>query len=139
MITRNLDSGSTALYEFLKLHPAVVSNLESRETFEEVQFFGGKNYEKGLDWYLNQFPHGSENASVLFEKSATYFDNEDAARQIEALLPDAKLIVILNDPAKRAYSWYQVRQFSLISQIFVCKKVRVDIFSHGLGMFLNFL
>ena len=44
-----------------------------------------------------------------FEKSATYFDSESAPRQVRALLPDVKLIVLVISPAKRAYSWYQVR------------------------------
>ena len=29
------------------MHPAIVSNYPSPETFEEIQFFNGKNYYKG--------------------------------------------------------------------------------------------
>lgn len=42
--------GTTALYTFLSMHPSVASNFESPNTFEEVQFFNGKNYFRGLDW-----------------------------------------------------------------------------------------
>jgi len=35
---------------FLSMHPSIVSNYDSVNTFEEVQFFAGKNYNKGLDW-----------------------------------------------------------------------------------------
>jgi hypothetical protein len=42
--------GTTALYTFLQLHPAIVSNYNSPDTFEEVQFFNGNNYHKGIDW-----------------------------------------------------------------------------------------
>lgn len=44
--------GTTALYTFLSMHPAIVSNYPSPETFEEIQFFNGKNYYKGLDWLV---------------------------------------------------------------------------------------
>jgi len=43
-------TGTTALYTFLSIHPAISSNLPSPDTFEEIQFFNGKNYYKGLDW-----------------------------------------------------------------------------------------
>ncbi|XP_038060079.1 bifunctional heparan sulfate N-deacetylase/N-sulfotransferase 4-like isoform X2 [Patiria miniata] len=102
-------TGTTALYTFLSLHPNIMSNLPSQETFEEVQFFSNsKNYYKGLEWYLNFFPQvDNTSTDLLFEKSATYFDNVYAPRRMHWLLPKAKLIAILIDPAKRAHSWYQ--------------------------------
>lgn len=42
--------GTTALYLFLLMHPSIISNLPSPKTFEEVQFFNGNNYHKGIDW-----------------------------------------------------------------------------------------
>jgi len=38
------------------MHPAIVSNYPSPETFEEIQFFNGKNYYKGNFILLS---HGS--------------------------------------------------------------------------------
>ena len=32
------------------MHPMVKSNFNSKETFEEIQFFNGNNYFKGIDW-----------------------------------------------------------------------------------------
>ena len=59
--------------------------------------------------YMNFFPQVEDSTTaLLFEKSATYFDNANAPLRAYSLLPKAKLIVILIDPAKRAYSWYQV-------------------------------
>lgn len=55
------------------------------------------------------FPLPSNTSSdFYFEKSANYFDSEVAARRAAALLPKAKIITILINPADRAYSWYQV-------------------------------
>ncbi|KAI1291925.1 Bifunctional heparan sulfate N-deacetylase/N-sulfotransferase [Halotydeus destructor] len=102
-------TGTTALYSFMLMHPEMQSNHASPETFEEVQFFSGKNYYKGLDWYMSFFPVPS-NASlskITFEKSATYFDGELVPLRAHSLLPNAKIIVILISPIKRAYSWYQ--------------------------------
>ncbi|XP_064458636.1 bifunctional heparan sulfate N-deacetylase/N-sulfotransferase-like [Ornithodoros turicata] len=101
-------TGTTALYTFLTLHPTIQSNHLSPETFEEVQFFNGKNYYKGLDWYQSFFPTPRNGSSqFLFEKSANYFDGELVPLRAHALLPHAKLVTILISPAKRAHSWYQ--------------------------------
>lgn len=101
-------TGTTPLYTFLSMHPAIVSNYPSPETFEEVQFFNGKNYYKGLDWYMSFFPvPENSTAKFLFEKSATYFDGDLVPLRAHSLLPRAKLVTILISPIKRAYSWYQ--------------------------------
>ncbi|XP_013416453.1 bifunctional heparan sulfate N-deacetylase/N-sulfotransferase isoform X1 [Lingula anatina] len=104
-------TGTTALYSFLSMHPAITSNAWSPETFEEVQFFSGNNYYKGLDWYMQFFPPPVPGTNIsqnyLFEKSASYFDKERVPMRAHALLPKSKLICILISPVKRAYSWYQ--------------------------------
>lgn len=100
------------------MHPSVASNSPSPETFEEIQFFNGNNYYRGLDWYMSFFPlqngtmsnsveGGGSNTKYFFEKSATYFDGDLVPRRAHQLLPNAKLVVLLISPAKRAYSWYQ--------------------------------
>lgn len=52
---------------------------------------------------------GNDSNTILFEKSANYFDSKITPMRVRALLPSAKIITILVDPVKRAYSWYQVR------------------------------
>ncbi|XP_069090262.1 bifunctional heparan sulfate N-deacetylase/N-sulfotransferase 4 [Pleurodeles waltl] len=101
-------TGTTALYLFLLMHPSIASNLPSPRTFEEVQFFNGNNYHKGIDWYMDFFPTPANiTSNFLFEKSATYFHSEEAPKRAAALVPKAKVITILIDPSERAYSWYQ--------------------------------
>jgi len=46
--------------------------------------------------------------TILFEKSANYFDSKVTPLRAHALLPKAKIITIFFNPVKRAYSWYQV-------------------------------
>ncbi|XP_069754105.1 bifunctional heparan sulfate N-deacetylase/N-sulfotransferase 1b isoform X2 [Narcine bancroftii] len=101
-------SGTTALYLYLTMHPDITSNTPNPDTFEELQFFNGPNYHKGIDWYMDYFPIPSNTSSdFFFEKSANYFDSEVAPRRAAALLPRVKIISILISPADRAYSWYQ--------------------------------
>ncbi|KAM6345884.1 bifunctional heparan sulfate N-deacetylase/N-sulfotransferase 4 [Podargus strigoides] len=101
-------TGTTALYLFLLMHPSIISNLPSPKTFEEVQFFNGNNYHKGIDWYMDFFPTPSNSTTdLLFEKSANYFHSEEAPKRAASLIPKAKIITILIDPSDRAYSWYQ--------------------------------
>ncbi|KRZ38412.1 Bifunctional heparan sulfate N-deacetylase/N-sulfotransferase 1, partial [Trichinella pseudospiralis] len=99
-------TGSTALYTFLKLHPLVNSSLPHPKTFEEVQFFCGRNYLHGINAYSEYFPPRQEK-TLLFEKSATYFDCDLAPLRVYSLLPHAKIIIIAISPIKRAYSWFQ--------------------------------
>ncbi|NXE08718.1 NDST4 sulfotransferase, partial [Lophotis ruficrista] len=101
-------TGTTALYLFLLMHPSIISNVPSPKTFEEVQFFNGNNYHKGIDWYMDFFPTPSNiTTDLLFEKSANYFHSEEAPKRAASLIPKAKIITILIDPSDRAYSWYQ--------------------------------
>ncbi|KAB5555652.1 hypothetical protein PHYPO_G00036570 [Pangasianodon hypophthalmus] len=101
-------TGSTALHAFLSLHPAITASSFSPVTFEEVQFFSGPHYLRGIDWYMDFFPVPSNvSTDFLFEKSANYFDTEAVPKRAAALLPRAKIITILINPADRAYSWYQ--------------------------------
>lgn len=90
------------------MHPSIKSNYPTEEYFEELQFFNGPNYLKGLDWYLSKFPTRSNRTIRIFEKSANYFDGDKVPERVHALLPKVKLIIILINPIKRAYSWYQV-------------------------------
>ncbi|XP_054731807.1 bifunctional heparan sulfate N-deacetylase/N-sulfotransferase [Anastrepha obliqua] len=105
-------TGTTALYTFLSMHSSITSNIPSPDTYEEIQFFNGNNYYRGLDWYMDFFPTEPNTTATttphyMFEKSATYFDGEAVPKRAHALLPHAKIVSILISPAKRAYSWYQ--------------------------------
>lgn len=99
-------TGTTALYTYLKMNPIFKSSSPSAQDFEEVQFFNNKHYFKGVDWYFSRFTDG-ESETIFYDKSATYFDDPQAARRASALLPDAHIVILLVDPADRAYSWYQ--------------------------------
>ncbi|CAE1327480.1 NDST2 [Acanthosepion pharaonis] len=103
-------TGTTAIYTFLNMHPSIRSNVKRPLIFEELHFFSSDHYyNKGLDWYMSSFTYNRPNQTdiMFFEKTADYFDNYMAPMRVAALIPDVKLITILLDPVKRAYSWYQ--------------------------------
>lgn len=127
-------TGTAALHRFLQLNKLFKTSRQSPADFEEVQFFNDKHYFKGPAWYFSRFqadddrdrdnnnnnnssrefqspgggPSDGERAPALyFDKSATYFDDPKAARRASRLLPDAFVVILLIDPAERAYSWYQ--------------------------------
>ena len=100
-------TGTTALMNFLKHHPTVLSSFDSPTTYEELQFFSSQNYKNGLNWYLDLFPdRPKEEKTLIFEKSATYFTSSPTIPRIKALLPRVKIVSVLLEPGARAYSWY---------------------------------
>lgn len=87
----------------------------SATDYEEVQFFNDKHYFKGVDWYFERFQqpisgnfnYNSSMETYYFDKSATYFDDPKVAQRAANLLPGARIVILLVNPADRAYSWYQ--------------------------------
>ena len=67
----------------IQYHPMIESSHDSPYTFEELQFFSGQYYEKGLNWYMDLFPERNNRTIKIFEKSATYFDSYGAASKIK--------------------------------------------------------
>ena len=67
-------------------HPAFRSSLPSPYTFEELQFFSGQYYDKGLNWYIDLFPDSGNDSVKIFEKSATYFDSYKSIARIKGIL-----------------------------------------------------
>lgn len=96
--------GTSTLVATLRRHPQVHMAKP-----KELHFFDRKR-DEGLEWYAEQFtPKGKQIA--WGEASPTYV-YEDVARQAMCDgLPDAQFVVILRDPAKRAYShfWHSQR------------------------------
>lgn len=92
----------------MAMHPNLQPNrFLPHSPFEEVQFFSNSTiYDKGVSFYNGQFL--SPSTGINFEKSATYFESPLVVMRMAALLPNAKIIVLLRDPMLRALSWYQV-------------------------------
>ena len=100
-------SGTTALYTYLLRHPGVGGPVR-----KEVEFFD-RYFARGTAWYRGHFPtsllrgyvkvrHGLE--LVAGEASPSYLFHPWAPQRVAAVVPRARLIVILRNPVDRALS-----------------------------------
>jgi hypothetical protein len=102
-------AGTTSLYHYLVQHPCVAPPLR-----KEVHFFDFA-YDNGPDWYLAHFPTIMDRALHRFFKGSCYVTGEASPyylfhphvpARLAELLPGAKLIVMIRNPADRAISHY---------------------------------
>jgi hypothetical protein len=93
-------AGTTALYAYLRWHPAITG-----PSWKEVSFFD-RHWWRGPAWYRGQFPLRS-GTRLVGEASPSYLFHPLAPERVGALVPDARLVALLRDPVARAYSHYQ--------------------------------
>lgn len=91
--------GTTSLHGYLVQHPGVIPPLR-----KEVHYFD-LNYPRGEAWYRAHFGRTGETGLNL-DASPYYLFHPAVPARLHALLPDAKLVVLLRDPVRRAYSHY---------------------------------
>lgn len=99
-------SGTTYLYQILAAHPEIEMAQPLRP---EPKFFLRDDLAayKPSDYQTLFFQESSPQIRLRGEKSTTYIESEQAARQIAAWYPQAKLIFLLRDPIQRAVSNYR--------------------------------
>ncbi|HSE13923.1 MAG TPA: sulfotransferase [Rudaea sp.] len=91
--------GTSSLHGYLTQHSQVITPLR-----KEVHYFD-VNYTRGERWYRAHFGRTGE-PGLNIESSPYYLFHPLVAERMHALLPRAKLIVLLRDPVRRAYSQY---------------------------------
>ena len=91
--------GTSSLQGYLVQHPGVIAPLR-----KEVHYFD-LNFERGEAWYRAHFGRDGE-PGLNLDASPYYLYHPAVPARMHALLPDAKLIVLLRDPVRRAYSHY---------------------------------
>lgn len=98
-------AGTSSLYAYLCAHPAVAPALA-----KEIHYFD-YNYARGESWYRAHFPgiweQWRKGYRATGEASPYYLFYPHAPRRAAALVPAARLIALLRNPADRAYSHYQ--------------------------------
>ena len=74
---------------------------------KEVDYFTLRkgNFIKGLDWYEANFSHCQKD-QLAGDFSPGYFSDPDSAKLIHDAIPNVKIVAILRDPARRAFSSY---------------------------------
>jgi len=93
-------AGTTALYAYLRWHPAIAGPF-----WKEVSFFD-RHWSRGEAWYRGQFPL-RRNGRLVGEASPSYVFHPLAPERVYSLVPDVRLVVLLREPGDRAYSQYQ--------------------------------
>lgn len=94
--------GTTSLYQYLGQHPQVASPLG-----KELQFFS-THHRRGVPWYRAHFPVVAPGSGVLtFEATPYYLFHPRAASRAAAVIPDARLIVLVRNPVDRAWSHHR--------------------------------
>lgn len=98
--------GTTALYDYMVQHPRILpSVLKEHNGFGLAQNIGEK-----FNYYLSLFPPlPSSGNFITGEASTTYMSSPTVPNNMFKYFPNAKLIVILRNPVKRAISQYYFR------------------------------
>jgi len=129
-------AGTTSLFEYMRAHPQVHMPGE-----KELYFFNmDRNYKRGWDWYEATVTRNAPPEAICGEATTEYLsgapyaepagkaqgeddlaDPPDCAsfeevipRRIRSALPDARLICVLRDPVRRAYSHYRMMALSKV-------------------------
>jgi hypothetical protein len=109
--------GTTSLWRYLIQHPLVPRlfpawNTKTSHYFEE-------NWGRGEAWYRSHFPTARHRAALARKHGGTskvgeaaplYMYHPLVAERVAALMPQARVIVLLRDPVERAYSHWKERR-----------------------------
>ena len=104
--------GTSSLYNYLCEHPDI-----SPATAKEIHYFS-EHIEKGEEWYRGHFATEAFLAArtrirgrrpLSIESSPDYMFHPHTPPRAAALLPDARLLVLLRNPVDRAFSHYRHR------------------------------
>jgi len=94
-------AGTTALFR----HLAQSDKVSSHEQREMFYFQSDREYEQGPDYAKKKYFSDDSKALVL-AKNVMQITSETALKRLKKDCPDIKCILMLRDPARRAYSAY---------------------------------
>ena len=76
------------------------------ELNKEPAFFSDKNKKLNFESYLELFKDASNKHKMIGEASTAYLTDPKSAERIRDFNPQAKILILLRNPAERAYSLY---------------------------------
>jgi len=108
-IAGNSKSGTTALYRFLARHPRIHMSDPKEPNFFATDFLHEKDIgafkRRTREEYQQCFVSGRKE-QVWGEASACYLYSKDAAANIYAANPEAKIVVLFREPVSFLYSYH---------------------------------
>src|SRR5262249_39397358 len=102
-------AGTTALYAYLREHPAIAG-----PPWKEVSFFD-RHYRRGTSWYRGNFPSSlylrrlearSGETPIVGAATPTSLSHPAGPERVAAVVPNARLIALVRNPIDRALSHY---------------------------------
>jgi len=106
LIVGTMRGGTTSLFRWLAAHPDLRPSLRKETGYFTTQ------YHRGEAWYRAHFPLGRAGGSGgrvrRLEATPDYLLDPRAAERASALLPEARILALLRDPADRAFSHHRV-------------------------------
>src|SRR5262245_30006976 len=101
--------GTSSLYKYLGYHPAIAPSLR-KETEYLTRF-----WDEDELWYRAHFPLAARRTAyrllgrrlLAFEATPDYLYAPHTPGKLKALVPEAKLVVLLRNPVDRAWSHFQ--------------------------------
>lgn len=105
-------AGTTSLSHYLDQHPEIFMSPVKEPYFFSSYHPDWVPVSQTLFSYMSLFA-GATTEKYLGEASPAYFWDEDSPQAIKDASPDARIIISLRDPVKRAYSEYLLLRRSL--------------------------
>jgi O-antigen/teichoic acid export membrane protein len=102
--------GTTSLAAYLHDHPDVAPLFPRTAVPKGVRFFDD-HFAEGARWYRSHFPStfARRGSRIAGEATAHYLFDPRAPERARALIPGAKIVVLLRDPGERAFSHHRER------------------------------
>ncbi|WP_310993580.1 sulfotransferase domain-containing protein [Aequorivita marina] len=114
MIVGAQKAGTSTLFNSLAQHP----DLLGART-KEIRYFSRKeNFQKGDQWYINNLKDLKKpfKSGLLFEATPEYLNHPEAAQRIYKFNKGTKIIIVVREPIKRAYSAWNMYGDFLVSR-----------------------
>ncbi len=92
--------GTSTLYDYLGGHPGVRRGERKEPT--NFLHYPGSRLRSAMNYPLRLGAGGS----VVGDASVEYFSHPDGPANVRAIVPDAKIVFLLRDPVRRAWSDY---------------------------------
>jgi hypothetical protein len=98
-------AGTTSLHDYLEYHPMLSGGIRKELCYFHRDIYFGKSYSS----YKRDFC--GTRKKIYFEATPEYLTHPGTAQNIYEKLPNVRMIVLLREPIKRAYSaWNHYRQ-----------------------------
>lgn len=125
--------GTTFLWSTLQGHPQVMPMVPRAKHLKSNHYFY-RYFGRGRSWYLGHFPtrwarrrHAARHGRALcLEASPMYLFDPRVADRVAATLPRVRVVILLRDPVRRAFSHYQERCTAGVETLSFPEALRVE-------------